>query len=299
MNTQTQTTIAGIARAAMLVNLNISTYSGRKQDKKTQEEVTTSNGSGSRKAASVYKNLFAECKELDAITKFQARVRGEHHRLTIPWNDSGTRLLPTKMLMEYKATMNRYTAEFDRLVEAFLDKYDTLVAAAAFQLGTLFDRAEYPVRTQVAQRFSFHTSMMPLPVAGDFRLDIEAEVQQELIDQYEKRMATQLQAANQEAWTRLYDTLKRISERLTVSEDGKKQVFRDTTVTNAEELCELLTKLNVTGDPALERARRQLEDTLEGVTPKDLRESDGQRTLTKQKVDAILEAYDWGIDDAE
>jgi len=283
----------------MLVNLNISTYSGRKQDKKTQEEVTTSNGSGSKKAASVYKNLFAECKELDDITKFQARVRAEHYRLTMPWDDTGTRLLPTKMLFEYKATLNRYTAEFERLVDVFLDKYETLVAAAAFQLGTLFDRMEYPSRARVAQRFSMGTSMVPLPTAGDFRLDVEAAVQQELVEQYEKRMAAQLVAVNQEAWTRLYDVLSRMSNRLTVGEDGKKQIFRDTTVTNADELCELLTKLNVTGDPSLEKARRQLEDVLEGITPKDLRESDGLRSTTKQKVDAILESFDWGIDDAD
>ena len=132
--------IAGIARSAMLVDLNISTYSGRKQDRATQKEVTLSKGSGSSKAASVYKNLFAECKELDEIIKFQARARGEHYRLTLPWDDRGARLLPTAQLLNYKALMNRCQSEFQLLVDAFLDKYDTLVAAAAFQLGTLFDR---------------------------------------------------------------------------------------------------------------------------------------------------------------
>ena len=35
--------VAGVARAAMLVDLQISLYSGRKQDKATQAEVTASN----------------------------------------------------------------------------------------------------------------------------------------------------------------------------------------------------------------------------------------------------------------
>lgn len=159
--TQTQpTTIAGVARSAMLVDLNISIYSGRKQDKATQGEVTAAKGSASKKAASVYKNLFAECKELDAITKFQARARAEHYRLTMPWNDHGARLLPTAALQDYKKSMNRYQDEFDLLVEAFLDKYDTLVAAAAFQLGTLFDRDEYLSREQVARRFRMELSLL-------------------------------------------------------------------------------------------------------------------------------------------
>ena len=291
------TTIAGIARAAVLVDLEISIYSGRKQDKRTQAEVTASKGAASRRAASVYKSLFAECKELDDINKFQARVRAEHYRMTQPWNDYGARLLPTSLLQEYKKTMNRLEAEFDLLVGKFLDKYDTLVASAAFQLGTLFDRSEYPSRGQVANKFRINVSFSPLPTAGDFRLDIEAEVQRDLIDQYEKRAVAQVTAATQDSWTRLYNALKRLSDRLVVEEDGKKRIFHDTIVTGALEMCELLTHMNIMQDPSLEKARRKLEEVLSGVTPKELREEDGTRTLTKQKVDEILAAFDWGVED--
>lgn len=286
--------IAGVARAAMLVDLNIAIYSGRKQDRTTQAEVTLAKGSGSKKAASVYKNLFAECKELDAITKFQARARSEHYRLTMPWNDRGARLLPTASLMDYKQVMNRYQQEFDRLVEAFLLKYSTLVAAAAFQLGTLFDRNEYPDAAQVARRFRMDLSFVPLPTSGDFRLDVESEVQRELMEQYDRRLAEQLASATKDSWTRLYEALSRLSDRLTVDEDGKKKIFHDTIVTGAVDLCELLTAMNVTQDPQLESARRQLQEVLLGVTPKELRDEDGTRVLTKQKVDQILSAFDWG-----
>ena len=289
--------IAGVARSAMLVDLNIAIYSGRKQDRATQAEVTTSKGSGSKKAASVYKNLFAECKELDAITKFQARARSEHYRLTMPWNDRGARLLPTVSLLDYKQVMNRYQLEFDRLVAAFLDKYATLVAAAAFQLGTLFDRKEYPDVSQVARRFRMDIAFVPLPTSGDFRLDVESEVQRELMEQYDRRLAEQLASATKDSWDRLYEALARLSDRLTVDEDGKKKIFHDTIVTGAVELCELLTAMNVTQDPQLESARRKLQEVLLGVTPKELRDEDGTRVLTKQKVDEILSAFDWGQDE--
>lgn len=297
--TQTEKPIAGVARSAMMVDLNIAIYSGRKQDKSTQAEVTNAKGSGSKKAASVYKNLFAECKELDLITKFQARARAEHYRLTLPWNDQGARLLPTQALMDYQQTMGRYKQEFERLVDAFLDKYDTLVAGAAFQLGTLFDRNEYPSRGKVAQRFRMETSFTPLPTGGDFRLDIESEVQRQLIADYEDKLDAKLKAANQDSWTRLYNAISKLSDRLTVDEDGKKRTFHDTTVTNAVELCELLHVMNITQDPALTKAARKLAEVLSDVTPKELREEDGTRALTKQKVDEILGAFDWGVDDGE
>jgi hypothetical protein len=290
-------TVAGVARSAMMVDLHISVYSGRKQDKSTQAEVTTAKGSGSSKAASVYKNLFAECKELDALTKFQARARAEHYRLTLPWNDQGARLLPTASLLEYQQTMGRYRNEFERLVDAFLDKYDTLVAAAAFQLGTLFDRQEYLSRAQVALRFRMESSFTPLPTSGDFRLDVESTVQRELVEQYERRMEAKLAQANQDSWSRLHEALLRLSDRLVVEEDGKKRKFHDTMVTGALELCELLTVMNVTNDPELEKARRKVEEVLSGVTPKELRDEHSTRVQTKQQVDAILDAFDWGTED--
>jgi hypothetical protein len=301
MNYMTETkpdTIAGVARASMMVDLHISVYSGRKQDKATQGEVTTAKGSGSKKAASVYKNLFAECKELDALTKFQARVRAEHYRLTLPWNDQGARLLPTATLLEYQQVMGRYRNEFDRLVDIFLDKYDTLVASAAFQLGTLFDRNEYLTRAQVARRFRMESSFTPLPTAGDFRLDVESEVQRELIAQYERRMESKLAQANQDAWSRLHAALLRLSDRLVIEEDGKGRKFHDTMVTGALDLCDLLRSLNVTNDPALTQAARKVEELLSGVTPKELRDEHSTRVQTKQRVDAILDAFDWGAEDA-
>lgn len=291
--------IAGIARSGVLVSMNVSLYSGRKQDKRTQAEVVAAKGSGSSRAASVYKNLFTDCKELEAITKFQAKARMKHYQLTLPWNDNGLRLLPTKSLLDYKAEMNRYSEQFDLLVEAFLDKYDNLVAAAAFKLGTLFDRDEYPLREQVARRFRFDIDFTPLPTAGDFRLDVESEVQRELVAQYEKRLQAQVAAAQQDAWSRMYEALTRLKDRLTLDEDGKRKTFHDTTVTNAQELCELLTQLNVTNDPTLEKARRQLEEAIGGVEPKELRKEEGERLIVLAKVNATLDAFDWGVDDAD
>lgn len=285
---------AGIARSAMLVSLNITLYTGRKQDKQTQAEITITKQAHSAKAASVYKNLFADSKELEELVKFQARVRARHYAMTLPWSDMGPRLLPTKAFMDYTAEMSRLQQQFDFLVDAFLQKYDTLVAAAAFKLGTMFNRDEYKAREDIAKRFSFSLSYMPLPTSGDFRLDIEHEVQQQLVDQYELRLAQQVEQAQRDAWERMYEVLTQLKDRLTLDENGKRKIFRDTTVTNAQELCEALTRLNVTNDPKLEAARQQLEDALSGVQPAELRKEEGERLVVLSKVNAILDSFDFG-----
>lgn len=294
MTTQAIDTTAGIARAAMLVSLNVSLYSGRKQDKTTQAEVVATKGAGSAKAASVYKNLFSDCKELDDVVKYQARARARHYAMTLPWNDNGVRLLPTKAFMDYTQEMDRYKQQFEFLVDAFLNKYDTLVAAAAFKLGTLFDRDEYPLRDAVARRFRFDVDYTPLPLSGDFRVEIEHEVQQDLVNKYEARIAQQIAAAQQDAWTRLYDALTQLKDRLSLTDEGKRKIFRATTVTNAQELCTVLTQLNVTNDPKLEAARQRLEEAMLGVEPEELRKEEGERLTVLSKVNAILDSFDFG-----
>lgn len=290
--------ISGVACGSIVVDLTISTYSGRKKDRKTQAEVTLAKGSGSRKAASVYKSLFAECKELENINKYCAVVRASHYRLTRPWNDLGSRILPTARLIEYCDVMNAHDAEFGKLVLIFLDKIDALVSAAAFQLGSLFDRSEYPTRSQLQGKFGIYRAMSPLPTMGDWRLDLDADKQRELAEQYEKRFQEQVVSAQQDNWSKLYKALKQMSDKLAdkTDENGKNkpQKLYESMLDSAHDLCDVLTDLNFTKDPGMEKARTQLANIIDGVTIKDLRSSEGTRVLTKQKVDSVLSAFDWG-----
>jgi len=64
-------------------------------------------------------------------------------------------------------------------------------------------------------------------------------------------------------------------------------------ITNAQELCDLLTKLNVTKDPKLEQARRELETTMLGADIESIKESAEVRSDLKHRVDDILKRFDW------
>jgi hypothetical protein len=49
----------------------------------------------------------------------------------------------------------------------------------------------------------------------------------------------------------------------------------------------------VTDDPKLEQARKEVEQVLCGVTPKDVRDSDNVRADVKSEVDRILSKFDF------
>lgn len=290
-----------IENSAMLVDLNISAWTGRKMDKKVSDEIDASKGTRTR-AGNYHKALLAGSDKLDEVQKIVGAARAWHYAQTLPWSDAGSRLLPMKNFFDYKKTLNEYETKFRTAVAELVAEYPQLVSAAAFQLGALFDRNEYPELETIEQKFKFGYVFMPVPAAGDFRIDVESEALNELKTQYESFYATKLNNAVKDVWTRLYDCLSHISTKLAdlevprVKKNGdevRSQVFRDSLVDNAIELCGMLTKLNVLDDPKLEQARKELEAAIAHVTPEDIRESDNVRADVKARVDAILKNFDF------
>ena len=95
------------------------------------------------------------------------------------------------------------------------------------------------------------------------------------------------------AWHRMHNMLASMSEKLTETDDDKKKRFYDSFVSNPKDLCDMLTHLNITKDPELERARLMLERTITGADIEVIKESPAIREDMKAKVDSILEQFDW------
>jgi hypothetical protein len=178
-------------------------------------------------------------------------------------------------------------------VADFVRQYPLLVSAAAFQLGDLFDRNEFPDATTIAERFKFRYVFLPIPEMGDFRVDVGSDIKNELQSQFEGYYKAKLDDAMKDMWDRLHDCMSKLSERLDYADDKTRKIFRDTLVSNALDICSMLSNLNVTNDPKLEDARRKLESTLMGIDATDLREDSILRTDVKRKVDDILKSFDF------
>ena len=286
--------VSKLSSSSLVVNLSLSVWTGRKLDKRVSEEVDQQKSTRTR-AGNYTKNLFAGSGKLEELTKLSGAIRTWLYNCTQPWGDNGDRLLPMTSLTEYKARLTDYEQQFALAVNNFLGEYDTMVAAAAFQLGDLFNRDDYPTREHIVKRFGFRYSMAPLPTSGDFRVDINEEGLEELRTHYEGVLDTRIKGAMQDAWERLHDVLTKMSERLedTIDAHGdpKRKIFRDSLVENAIEVAGLLKHFNIGGDVRLEEMRKQLEDAMRGVDAESLRDSDSLREQTKRKVDAMLDKF--------
>jgi hypothetical protein len=169
--------------------------------------------------------------------------------------------------------------------------YPNLVSAAAFQLGDLFNRNEYPEAEKIVSKFRFTVNYLPVPMAGDFRIDIEDYIKSEIHQSCERAYNDRLNNAMKDAWDRLHDCLMRMSERLADNDKGEKKIFRDSLIENAVELTSLLKHFNLTNDTNMELARTELENAIKNHDADDLRESFVARESVKKKVDDILSKF--------
>lgn len=279
---------------AMLVEFNASVWTARKLDKSTTDEVVANKNATAKDAARVNKHLLAGRTELDVIQQMVGRARTYVYDHTLPWSDSGLRLLPTVNFVAFTERMNQFEEEFERLVAEFVTIYPTLISAQAMSLGDMFKRSDYPTANEMVTKFAFRIGFLPVPTAGDFRVDIGNEAQAELKARLNEMAEERIESAMRDIRARLGEHMKRMSDRLTtdyVQGEAKQRRFHDSLVDGALELCDLTKALNVVGDPTLESARKELEQALLGVTPQELRKNEYVRQDTKKAVDAILNKF--------
>ena len=281
-----------ISASAVLVELNISVWPASKIDREMTDQVNT-NALASRDASQTKKNLFAGTSLRKDIEKFAARVRLYHNQHTLPWADKGERMLPTKLFMEYKQTMNGFDQTFRMMCNNFFLEYPRLVAEAPTNLGAMYKAEDYPELDEVKGKFGFRQSINPLPDSGDFRLDIPAEDLEDVRAEFKDKFDERLKEAMRAPWEKLHKVLLGMSEKLKDGDGDDKKRYHDSLLTNPLELCELLTKLNVTNDLVLEEARRQVELTMLGANIDNIKEDAGSRTELKSKVDSILGKFNW------
>mgnify|MGYP003674717772 FL=1 len=281
--------IPSIAASSMLVEVSISTYTGRKLDKRASEDVTSSNNAALG-VANVHKKLLGNCTELDAIQKFVGNVRTLHYSMTMPWSDGGSRLLPTKQYFKYHKTMTGMQQEYEQLVKSFLSVYNWKVSQAQASLGDMWHRDDYPTEESLRGKFKFRIAYIPLPEVDDFRVDVGKEGNEQIRAHYKEYYQQQLEGAMGNVWQRVHTACLKISERLDYKAGEKKNIFRDTMVSNAIDLVELLKVSNITQDPEMDRTARKLSAALNGVTADALREDAHLRAQTKKSMDDVIKS---------
>ena len=272
-----------ITNEAMTANLQIGVWMGHRLDKDASKAVTDANAAESD-AARVNKHLIPK-EALRPIITAMGAVRTHFYSKTLPWKDNGDRLLTRKIFTGFLQEHERLVTAFREAVSDFLDRtYPSARAQAEFRMGNLFRLEDYPSADHLRQKFYINLDIDAVTEAGDFRVTMDQDQLDSIQADMTQAMQDRLGKAMGEVWTRLATTLGHFSERMKGD-----TTFKVSTITNLEELLELLPALNIMNDPDLERIRKDIKGALNGVNAKDLRGDPAVRTVVAQETQQIMD----------
>lgn len=265
---------------AMLAQLSISQWTGRKADKKVTGEVERAHGAHD---SGKFNKILVDRALLEPIAKIATRARDYHYHLTLAWSDSGPRILPSALFAEYTQTFRGIKADFEKATNAMVSAYPNEVQAARVRLGSMYEPGDYPEQSDMYMKFGIKTEFMPVPDGDDFRVAVSESDRAELAASVRESVQTRLSSAVTATYSRIKDVVSKIEERLSIPD----AIFKDTLITNAVELCQVLDGLNITDDPAIKDICQDIRDNLL-MPPSALRNSPATRAATAHHARRIL-----------
>lgn len=280
--------MTSISSKAMLVYMTITGWSGRAYDDKASDEVAKNHNTKKERAGNYNKNLIDQKSETWlAVKRSEDALRKYHYAHTLKWSINGAQMLTAAEWFEYAAEMQKLEREWRRAVKDFIEDYPRLKKNAEHELNGLYDEAQYPPARTLADKFEYRIDYFPLPAGEDMErlrdslgVTAELEVMGANID---ARVEAAIQEAMRDLGKRLLEPVQHMAATLSLPE----KVFRDSLVSNVRDICELLPRLNVTGDEELERLCLEVEGKLGSHSPQALRTDADLRANVAKEANAI------------
>lgn len=281
-----------LAERAVLMRMSAGMPGKTRTDKILSDDVKQEHGLG-KKSGRWVKSKYPDWA-LEKLEGVVNQARAYHAAVTLPF-DNGIGILPAALIKDYADKMRQFRGEFEALRDAdFVARYPEMIEWARNEHNGTFDPSDYPPVDLLLSSFYFKTEPLPVPDAAHFEgtmsslLGIDAEA-------VNVRVADAMQEAQRELMRRMIDPVKAMAATL-VKEPatGKKDIiFRDTLIGNIQEIADLVPKLNISGDPAIDQFAKEL-DVLCRYTPKVLREDKATRSEAAKLAEATMkrmEAY--------
>lgn len=282
-----------IQKSAVICRLNIRMCGFEKTDKGVSSEVAD-NKSASDDAGRYVKRLFAGNPILKEITTVRGKARNVNKAQTLRYLD-GQDLLPVANFDKHSELMTDYKDLFDALCEDFFAEYETHRDAQQARLGDLFDANEYPPVSVLRGKFQFNISYEPLSDGNTFdKMFGNAEMEQQMIADAEAQMQSRIDEAMHQLYGRLlktvdcFNTAMRNYQPKTATSKAL-GTFKDSIVGNMIDICEVLPRLNLTGDADLANYCEMVKSKLTNYDAADLREDENLRKTAADEAQAILD----------
>jgi hypothetical protein len=281
-----------LSRKAVLVSVNISQWTARKVDKAVTEKVNADHEAAND--AGRYNKLLIDSKHLSKLTALVRQARELHYTMTLPWMDEGPRILANVLFVDFSNQFRTIKREFEREAATFTANYATYVDERRKQLGRMFKDSDYPSPTEMRKRFKMDLVVLPLPDAGDFRVE---QLDDDIVDQLRNELAETTRDVErhtlQETARQIVEVVGHMNDQLkkyTQPKDGKRAFFMNSLVDNVRDLAKLLPAFNLTDDPELAKITKRIVNELCVEDAETLRRNEDVCVTVQKSADQIVKA---------
>jgi len=286
------TTTANIlSKKAVLASLNISRWTARALDQRVTDEVHKKHGTTSE-AGRYWKRLIDKSALTD-IGSAATEARNYHYHHSLPWLDTGARVLPSDLYLDYAKEMQRLRNAFNTAADEFAAAYPEYIKKAKRDLNGMFDADDYPKASEVRALFAFDFHILPCPDLGkDFRIAVGNEFVDDIRRDLEKKMGGVMEAGLAECAERITKTVGHMAEKLRAykkpDDDKAEGTFRDSLVENVRELAGLLPSFNLFGDSKFTAVIERINEKLCAIDAGDLRDDEKARLAVAKAAESIV-----------
>ena len=219
-----------------------------------------------------------------AVAAVRSEASSYWRTVTLPFPEAGIRLLPQNSLGLFANTMQTYRERLQEAARELSGQYDTIKSEAQRRLGTLFNASDYP--STLDGLFDLEVSYPTIEPPG-YLMALHPDVYQQEQARVRERFESAVELAEQAFATELQRLTAHLAERLTGLHDGQPKVFRDSAVENLREFFERFRRLNIRSSPELDALVEQAQQTITGIEPQTLRDSNRLRQMVARDFEQI------------
>jgi hypothetical protein len=224
-----------------------------------------------------------------AVTAVRGKIAAYWRGISLPYPEPGIRLVRQDAIGPFDQQLTEYKAELDRAVTQLDNHYSELVDAARDRLGTLFNRADYPVTLRGAFEVSWDFPSVEPP---EYLRQLNPQLYRQECERVRSRFDEAVRLAEEAFVAELAKLVSHLSERLSGQEDGRPKIFRDSAVENLSEFFNRFRDLNISSSLQLDSLVAQAQRTVRGVGPQALRDNAALRQQVATQLAGVQSVLD-------
>jgi len=197
------------------------------------------------------------------------KVRGTLDKWFAPYDDTGWRLGTGPQAFKFQAEWSRINETLRKIRQDLVTEFNNIVLRQRNMLGTMFNPEDYPSSDVFESRFRWSMELEPVPVFTD---PVFKQLSSEIVGNTQRLVESRIKDAQMDGYRRLLASVSHLAD--VAADEAKVKNSKTSTLTNVQELVDILPSLNFLKDPLLDECIRQVATAVKDLQPRALKEDE-------------------------